>query len=97
MRTTTREKSIGSGSIRPSPQTKFSAQRRVIYPGGTEVRGKGQRSKRKRETGKGTREKGGNEQGREEGVFVLEDKDCLWIERRQMWLKGKWQFIKGQR
>jgi len=23
-------------------------------------------------------------------------KDCLWVERRQMWLIGKWQFLKGK-
>ncbi|KRY96827.1 hypothetical protein T4B_1446 [Trichinella pseudospiralis] len=29
------------------------------------------------------------------GYFIPEGtKDCLWIERRQMWPIGKWQFIK---
>lgn len=45
------------------------------------------------EKGKGTR------RGRKGGVFLLgrsRTKDCLWGERRQMWHKGKWQFIKVQ-
>ena len=55
-----------------------------------------------RDKGQEIREKTGNGREREEnkgeGDVCLSwrgvTKDCLWIERRQMWLKGKWQFIK---
>ena len=43
-----------------------------------------------REKGKGTRER------EEEYLSWSGTKDCLWIERRQMWPIGKWQFIKGK-
>lgn len=36
---------------------------------------------------KGTREKG-------KGICPKGAKNFLWIKRRQMWPKGKWQFIK---
>ena len=42
---------------------------------------------RMREKGKGTRERG-------KRFLSWRSKDCLWIERRQMWPIGKWQFIK---
>ena len=47
------------------------------------------------EKGKGTKERGEKRQGRSgRGICPGGTKDCLWIERRQMWPIGKWQFIK---
>ena len=43
-----------------------------------------------REKGKGTRER------EEEYLSWSGTKDCLWIERRQMWHMGERQFIKVQ-
>lgn len=40
------------------------------------------------EEGKGDKREGA-------GVFVLEEKG-LPVDRKQMWLIGKWQFIKGK-
>jgi hypothetical protein len=60
---------------------------------------KGQRSGNKkqrqeiedREKGRGTRQRG-------QGYLPRYGaKDCLWIERRQMWSTGKWQFIEVKR
>ena len=41
--------------------------------------------------GFGGRKKGG---GMGKDIWPRRTKDCLWIERRQMWTIGKWQFIK---
>lgn len=41
-------------------------------------------------------EDAGERQGSEEGGYLpLGTKDCRCVEKRQMWLMGKWQFLKG--
>jgi hypothetical protein len=43
------------------------------------------------EKGKGTKERGEKRQGRSgRGICLGGTKDCLWIERRQMWAIAKW-------
>lgn len=49
-----------------------------------------QEIQRKREKGKGTRERG------KRYLSLRRTKDCLWMERRQTWPVGKWQFRKGK-
>ena len=44
----------------------------------------------------GGRGRGQREQGRGQGYLSQGTKDCLWIEKRQKWPIGKWQFIKVQ-
>ena len=73
------------------PKTKFSAQRRFICPRETEDGDNRHRQETEDEgKGKGIRE-------REEGHFSWRTKDCLWIERRQMWHIVKWGITKVKR
>jgi hypothetical protein len=42
------------------------------------------------------REKGKRTRKRGQWYLSWRTKDCLWMERRQMWSIGNWQFIKVQ-
>lgn len=58
--------------------------------------GYGQRKEIKEEKEKETRERRERAQREKKGYFFwgwMVTKDCLWIEKRQAWPIGKWQFI----
>ena len=59
----------------------------------SQQKGQGVRVKNRRYR---TREKRRGQWRRGRGICPEETKDFLWIEMRQMWPLGKWQFIKGK-
>lgn len=77
--TKTGERTKGEG------EGKQGRGRQVARERGRETR-EGERGQRRRETRE--RERGGRD------ICPEGTQDCLWIEKKQMWPIGKWQFIK---